>query len=408
MSVGSVYAADPAVVVDGIAYNVVDGAAEVAALPDGTTKYTGTLTIPANVTINGTSYAVNKIGDNSLRDAPALTAVVIPEGLKTVGNSAFASCTGITSIVLPASVDSIADWAFYGCTNLASINIPDGITTITGHLFQGSGLTSITLPASVKSIKVCGFQDAHQLASINLENITQIENWVFYATAITSVNVSNVFSIGGDTFQNCPNLQSVVLRNVSDIGSWCFSGCPKLSSVDLGTAVESLETGVFSGCPLLTTLTIPNTLVYIGDWALEKNGLTKVYVSWADPTVPYFEAHAFGDDPNKPNMTWMVPAALLDIYGPTWNGFPVAETDITGLKNVQLENTSAYYAEGNLNLKGFQGYAISIVSIDGRTIAHFAANELNNIKVPATLTSGIYLVNATKGNNRAVAKFIVR
>ncbi|MDD5184905.1 MAG: hypothetical protein PHS84_06540, partial [Paludibacter sp.] len=52
LSVGSVYAADPAVVVDGIAYNVVDGAAEVAALPDGTTKYTGTLTIPANVTIN--------------------------------------------------------------------------------------------------------------------------------------------------------------------------------------------------------------------------------------------------------------------------------------------------------------------------------------------------------------------
>ena len=104
LSSGTVDAA--AIVVNGIAYNIVNGAAEVAAKPDGT-KYTGTVTIPANVTISGTSYVVNKIGANSMREAPDLTNVIIPEGVVVIGNSCFAFCKGLTNIVLPSTVNSI-------------------------------------------------------------------------------------------------------------------------------------------------------------------------------------------------------------------------------------------------------------------------------------------------------------
>ena len=406
LSVGSMYAADPAVVVNGIAYNVVNGAAETAALPDGT-KYTGTITIPANVTINGTSYPVTKIGDNSLRDAPDLTSVIFPDGLKIVGNSAFASCTGITSIVLPSSVNVIDVWAFYGCTKLESINIPDGVPAITDHTFQQTGLKSITLPASVKSLKVCAFQDAHQLASINLENITEIVDWSMYGTAITSANISNVPNVGGSSFGNCPNLTSVVFKNVSGLGAWSFQNCTKLASVDLGS-MESINSGAFSGDVALTSVTIPNSVVFIDAWTFEKSGITKMYVSWADPIGGVFiDPNAFGSDAGKINFTWLVPADLLDTYGSVLMGYPVALTDITGVKNVQLENASAYYAQGNLNLKGFQGYEISIVSVDGRTVAHFPANELNTA-AQVSLASGIYMINATKENNRSVVKFIVK
>ncbi|MDP4239885.1 MAG: leucine-rich repeat protein [Bacteroidota bacterium] len=404
LSIGSLFA--DAVVVNGVAFNVVNGAAEVAALPDGT-KYTGTLTIPASVTIDGTAYNVLKIGNNSLRDAPALTGVVIPDGLKDVGNSAFAGCTGITNIVLPASVDTIEDWAFYACSNLATINIPDGITAITEHTFQQTGLTGITLPASVKTLRVCAFQDAHNLASINLENITGIVAWALYGTAITTANVSNVFAIGGEAFRKCPNLTTVVLRNVASTGGWTFEGCPKLTTVDLGE-LQTLDQGAFSGCSALTTLTIPNTVVFMDAWSLEKTGITKMYASWEDPANSVsIDANAFGADAGKINFTWMVPATLLDIYGSDFMGYPVQQTDIAELKNVQLENAGVYFASGNLNLKGFQGYKVSVVSIDGRTVAHFPVSEVN-AQVPVSLTSGIYMINAIQGNNRAVAKFIVR
>ncbi len=407
LSVGSMYAADPVpVVVNGIAFNVVNGAAEVAALPDGT-KYTGTLTIPANVTINGTAYAVKKIGNNSLSDAPALTNVVIPDGLEDVGNSSFASCTGITSIVLPASVNLIEDWAFYGCTNLTSINIPDGITTITEHTFQQTGLTSITLPPSVTSLKVCAFQDAKNLASINLENITEIVSWALYGTAISSANVSNMFNIGDEAFGKCPNLVSVVLRNVTSVGNWVFENCPKLTSIDLGS-VESLGQGMVSGCAALTSVTIPNSVVFIDAWAFEKSGITKIYASWEDPAnTVSIDPNAFGADAGKINFTWMIPEAFLDVYGSVFMGHPVTVTDITGVKNVWLENASVYYTEGNLNLKGLEGYNVSVVSVDGRIMKQIPVNEID-MNISVSLASGIYMVNATKGNDSGIIKFIVK
>lgn len=402
----SVTAFADAVVVNGVAYNVVDGVAEVAALPDGT-KYTGTLTIPASVTIENTAYNVKKIGNGSLRDAPALTSVIIPEGLEVVGNSSFASCTGITAIVLPSTVKSIEDWAFYGCTNLASINIPDGVPAITEHTFQQTGLTSITLPASVKSLKVCAFQDASKLASINLENVTEVVAWSLYGTAITTANVSNVFTIGTEAFRKCTNLQSVVLSNVTSVGDWAFEGCTSLTSVNLGT-VETLETGSFSGCSALTSLTIPSTVVFVNGWALEKTGITKMYASWADPAGSVFiDPNAFGAEAGMSNFTWMVAEDLLSAYGTNYLGHPVAVTDVTGIKDVSLANTKVFYANGNLTLKGYEGYKISVVSLDGRVVKQFVANKAE-LQVPASLKTGIYVINAIKGNNRAGGKFVVK
>ena len=150
-------------VVDGIAYKVVDGAAETSLLP-ADAKYTlATITIPATVTIGGTSYPVKKIGNNSMRENPNLVSITIPAGVETIGNSAFAQCENLPAVVLPSTVNKIEDWAFYGCKKLASINIPNGITAITEHTFQESALTSIVLPASVTLLGTCSFQNATQL-----------------------------------------------------------------------------------------------------------------------------------------------------------------------------------------------------------------------------------------------------
>lgn len=393
-------------VVNGIAYNVVEGVAEVAALPDGV-KYTGTLTIPANVTISGTEYAVKKIGNGSLRDAPALTSVIIPEGLEVIGNSSFATCTGITSIVLPSTVNSIEDWAFYDCSNLAQINIPDGITAITEHTFQQTGLTGITLPASVTSLKTCAFQNANKLASINLENITEIAAWALYGTAITTAEVSNVFTIGSEAFRVCPNLETVILNNVTSIGRWSFEGCTKLNSVTMN-GVETIEMGAFSGCTGLTSLTIPNTVIYIADWSLEKTGLTEIFVSWEAPDeTVYIEENAFGAGDGKINITWKVPENLLSVYGDTWLGYPVVADGASGLGNTVFEKANAYYANGNLNMIDLAGYTVSIVTLDGRSIAQYLVSESSSV-VPVSLPSGVYLVNAVNGSNRAVVKLFVK
>lgn len=72
-----------------------------------------------------------------------LTAVYIPEGVKTISEGAFAGCSELTTIALPSSIRMVSESAFSGCTALteitfegtsdeweiiaAGISLPDGI-----------------------------------------------------------------------------------------------------------------------------------------------------------------------------------------------------------------------------------------------------------------------------------------
>lgn len=52
-------------------------------------------------------------------DCPALTTVVIRDGVTSIGEYAFSGCTSLTSIDLPESLTSIGYEVFNGCTSLA-------------------------------------------------------------------------------------------------------------------------------------------------------------------------------------------------------------------------------------------------------------------------------------------------
>ncbi|MDR0393809.1 MAG: leucine-rich repeat domain-containing protein [Tannerella sp.] len=401
--------------IDGIVYQVTEeGYAETTHLPkDGDTHvpYTAeTITIPAKVTIGGAEYPVKKIGNNSMRENPNLKSVSLPDGLEIIGNSSFAQCSELKEVAVPASVKSIEDWSFYACTKLEKINIPDGVTAITEHTFQQTGLTEIELPASVKSLKVCAFQDASKLASINLENITEIVGWALYGTAIESADIANVFSIGGEAFRKCPNLEKVTFENVTSIGGWSFEGCPKLTSIDFGT-VETIEVGAFSGCSALASITIPSSVLFIDGWAFEKTGLTEVFASWEDPAGEAFiDDYAFGADEGRPNFTWKVPEAFKAAYGDEYLGFPVEVGEPNDSSNEHINGgrqANVYYANGILAVSDLEGYRASVYTLNGQVIAQFIING-NNCSKPLLLTPGIYIFNAVNGNSSAAAKFIVK
>ena len=116
-------------------------------------SYSGSITIPSQITYNDVDYSVTKIGDNAFDDCGELTSIAIPNSVTSIGIGAFEYCTGLTSITIPYSVTIIDDDAFYGCNRLTSIVISEGVTTIGDEAFsECSSLTSITIPKSVTSI----------------------------------------------------------------------------------------------------------------------------------------------------------------------------------------------------------------------------------------------------------------
>ena len=108
------------IIVDNIYYNFINNGTklevtyESSFIPGYTSRYTGIVNIPSEVTYNNNSYKVTRIG-----------------------KGAFYKCSSLTSVTIPNSVTSIEQEAFYGCSSLTDVNIPNSVTSIKQEAFNG-------------------------------------------------------------------------------------------------------------------------------------------------------------------------------------------------------------------------------------------------------------------------------
>lgn len=176
--------------VDGIYYYILTDKTNEVKVTYGSTKYSGSVTIPATVTYNGTTYSVTSIGSQAFEDCSSLTSVTIAESVTSIGRWAFEDCSALTSITIPNSVTTIESQAFRNCSALTSVTIGNSLTSIGEEAFyRCSGLTSITIPNSITSIGKYAFNGCSGLREISLG--------------------SGLKTIGADAFMNCPRIYEV-------------------------------------------------------------------------------------------------------------------------------------------------------------------------------------------------------
>jgi hypothetical protein len=138
------------------------------------TNYTGTnsvVTIPAKIR----NLPVTAIGEYAF-SGKHLTGVTFPKSVTTIGYMAFAT-NQLTSVTIPDSVTTIGGYVFME-NQLASVTIPDSVTTIGSAAFSNNQLTSITIPDSVTTITDYTFSE-NQLDSITIGNNVKIKNGHF-------------------------------------------------------------------------------------------------------------------------------------------------------------------------------------------------------------------------------------
>lgn len=210
--------------VDGIRYQILSEENGTCAVCGHEELTKSNLVIPTSVTNgNGTKYTV-----------------------KSIGYEAFADCSGLTSITIPESVTHIRERAFYGCSGLTSFTIPESVTHIGERAFYGcSGLTSITIPGNVIQISTEAFD--------NCENLS---------TAIIKYGQEQIF-----LFSRCFTSIKKLIVNRYFGGSCLNSFSSNLNIVEIGDQCTFIDSNLSNGCSGLTSITIPESVTYIGERA---------------------------------------------------------------------------------------------------------------------------------------------
>lgn len=208
---------------------------------------------------NPMCYA-NKLYINNKR----IRSVEIPDGVTKIPACAFCGCDGVTNITIPDSVTSIGDRAFEGCSSITSIAVPDNVISIGKGAFNGcNALTEITLPFVGKSKTASKFYE-------------KVFGYIFgYTVAYNSVNKlpSNT------TYQYDEQVKVAVTATTLEYrqayyGYYIPSSLQKVTI----TSAEQISYHAFYNCNKLTSITIPNSITSIGNYAFYKcSDLLTVY-----------------------------------------------------------------------------------------------------------------------------------
>ena len=199
------------------------------------------------LTISGTGNMLDWNNPNtpwySSYGPKSITSVTIENGVTNIGYYTFYNCTGLTSITISKGVTTIGSYAFNGCSSLSSITIPDGVTTIGNGAFSGCrNLTSITFPESVTTIENDAFYGCNSLCYNEFDNGFYLGNsdnpYLILVKAKDTAIASCIINeraklIYCRTFEGCNNLTSITIpEGVTSIGEYAFAGCLALTEIN--------------------------------------------------------------------------------------------------------------------------------------------------------------------------------
>lgn len=287
------------------------------------------------------------IGYYSFYNCTALKEITFPNTLEEIGKYYSSSTsTSYGSVFYGCKALEKAEFAYEIVDGAKVTNAV--ITKIGGSVFRNcSSLTEFYVPASVETIDNYAFASCSKLSSVTFEKgdieggskLAGIGNYAFQSTALTEFifpeSSVDVMELGSNLFDKCTTLTKVYLsRNIADIGA-AFKGCSSVSDLTVspknvnfkpyestdgkkypllvepdGTAIkfvygdivgefaipegiESIADSAFKDQTLITKITLPASLISIGQYAFSYCSALEEVVMPYDSAIETIGAYSF-------------------------------------------------------------------------------------------------------------------
>lgn len=377
--------------------------------------------------------SVNSIGNSAFYYCSALAEITFPENLASIGNYAFEGCHALTQVTIPNNVTHIGEGAFYACAMLETVTVGNGVSYMGLNAFAYcAALTEVNL--SCPNIGQQAFSFCEKLATVNLlDGVENIGSYAFAYCPFTTISIPNsVTNIGYGAFCECSALAQMTIGNgvekiaqmaffntalLNDASNWTdnvlyidnylIAANPEINgSYTITDGTRLIADGAFQNCSELTEITIPASVIGIGESAFA--GCSNLAVLNVQATTPPVITNNTFNGVSK-DIQLNVPDESMDAYmaDPNWQIlFQIIDGRITGTcgdnltwelvietGTLTISGTGSMFDFESDNLPGWNPYSAYISSVslpEGieniGSIAFYQCSALTQIKFPNSIS----------------------
>ena len=204
------------------------------------------------------SNKLRLIGSSAFSECSSLKEIELPDSVQIIREHVFDYCTSLGKVVIPSTVYAIGEDIFYGCNDVKVYGTPNTYAEVYAMAYQKEFNDKVASYGSY-----AGFEYGSNTVSI----ITKFNGTNNHVEIPSNISGTPVLAIG-DAFTLCRDITTVTMpESIKYIGDYAFMICSSLNNVVIPQNVESIGSAAFEMCKSLTEISIPDTVKYIGDYA---------------------------------------------------------------------------------------------------------------------------------------------
>ena len=338
-------------------------------------------------------YSISSVGEEAFKACSKLNFITLPVGVESLRNNAFNGCTGLDSIVSINSVPpNLYDSVFLGVPN----NIPVIINcdSLTAYQSKWAYFTNFQ----------CDVIPADPCEKPYVADSTGLLAWKLCRDYTLSISgngaMPNYIDRGAPWYFAAEKIKKVVIGDgVTSIGDYAFRDFenPEFTSLTIPNSVTYIGKSAFSYTKSLDSIIIPEHVNTIGENAFFNSGIKKANVP---PSVINFGGSAFYSCARLAEIDFRPTITAIPEYTFYGCAFPSFDIPlyITGIGNrafASMKLKSVTLPDGLTTLGDYAfAYCDSIKKVDFgsslKTIGAYAfssSRKLRCIELPATVTS---------------------